>query len=96
MPPEAVRALCVRCGGEGSGRCEIVMRQVISLTFLEVFGWAVRAVDLASGSKETLRKASSDRVTVAGQRRIRTGFAALAEKRSSIPERVESIVRSRF
>jgi hypothetical protein len=68
------------------------MRHAISLTFREVLGGAVRAVDLASRSKQTLLRASFERVTIAGQRRIHTGFAALAGKRSSLPERVESIL----
>ena len=47
-----------RSGGE-SGRFEIVMRHVISLTFLRGIGGAVRAVDLASLSKRPCNESHS-------------------------------------
>jgi hypothetical protein len=66
-----------------------------SLTFLEVLGGALRAVDLASHFQETVQRVSLERVTVAGQRRVRTGFAAFAGKRSSIPKRMTPILKQR-
>lgn len=73
--------------GVGSGPRAGVMRRVISRTFLEAWGGDPGGRP-GFPIEETVKRISFDGVTVAGQRRPLTGFAAFAGERSSIPEHI--------